>query len=162
MKPIARKILIDQIKAIVESFDSNEIDSTLDEIYEIQKQKNDGLKKTILAHELAKKAVSMFKELKQGVSMDQEIKLTINSNIYYDEYSKIINVHNQWEDRDTINFNSSQFLTTNEQYNQNFKDLLKVKRQLLIDYRKTLKKLSKEMNTDENFLEKIISQEAEE
>ena len=43
MKPIARKILIDQIKAIVESFDSNEIDSTLDEIYEIQKQKNDGL-----------------------------------------------------------------------------------------------------------------------
>lgn len=162
MKPIARKILIDQIKAIVESFDSNEIDSTLDEIYEIQKQKNDGLKKTILAHELAKKAVSMFKELKQGVSMDQEIKLTINSNIYYDEYSKIINVHNQWEDRDTINFNSSQFLTTNEQYNQNFKDLLKVKRQLLIDYRKTLKKLSKEINTDENFLEKIISQEAEE
>ena len=104
----------------------------------------------------------MFKELKQGVSMDQEIKLTINSNIYYDEYSKIINVHNQWEDRDTINFNSSQFLTTNEQYNQNFKDLLKVKRQLLIDYRKTLKKLSKEINTDENFLEKIISQEAEE
>lgn len=162
MKPIARKILIDQIKAIVESFDSNEINNTLDEIYEIQKQKNDGLKKTILAYELAKKAVSMFKELKQGVSMDQEIKLTINSNIYYDEYSKIINVYNQWEDRDTINFNSSQFLTTNEQYNQNFKDLLKVKRQLLIDYRKTLKKLSKEINTDENFLEKIISQEAEE